>query len=157
VAHVPLCRACLQRVLTRGATDPLAPSILEARRIRYDRWSLVLAYGGLLIRTAFYALLFVWAGRSTTGAAILEGVVAADVLSWLILGAFRIPFEGFEVTVDGVFQFLLIVFFLNRDALFSIDETAEIAAASFLSFLAFVVFRLAIWGAENALESVADP
>jgi len=104
VAHLQLCRRCVERLaVRRSALAPLRPATSE-------RWSLVLAYSGLLARTLLYGLLFWWASRSDAGAAALQGAVAADVLTFLILGAFRIPFEGLTLTVDNVFEFALIVF-----------------------------------------------
>jgi len=149
VAHLPLCQHCVERIAARRRPPgELQPSAAE-------RWSLVLAYGGLLLHALFYALMFWWASRSDTGSAALQGVVAADVLSFLGLGAFKIVFDGLEITVDGMFQFVLVVLFLNRDALFSIDKDAEFAGTSFLFFLAFVAVRLGVWGAEQATGAIS--
>ena len=138
VAHRPLYRACVTRVVAD-----------ERRR---ERWELALAYGGLLAKTVFYSLLFWWASRTPVGAAALQGAVAADVLTFLLLGAFRVAFDGFEVTVDGVFELVLVLLFLARGALFDIPTDVEFAATSLLFFLLFVPFRVLLWGADQVIE-----
>jgi len=120
-----------------------------------ERWSLILAYSRLIARTVFYALLFWWASRSETGAAALQGVVSADVITFLALGALRIPFQGLQLTIDGIFQFLLVVFFVNRDAIFSISGDTSFAGVMFIFFLAFTALRLAFWAAEQAGGAVS--
>lgn len=148
VANLRFCRQCVQKLVDRQRTEQLATPASE-------RWALVLAYAGLAFRTLVYGLLFWWASRSETGAAALQGAVAADVITFLILGAFRIPFHGLELTVDTVFEFALIVFYLSRRALFDISEAAEFAGVSLLFFLGFAAVRLGIWGAEQSTESVS--
>ncbi len=155
IAHRPLCRRAVEGLADRRADAPLPPSIREARAPTWDRWSLLLAYGGLIARTFFYLLLFAWASHYTIGAAALQGAVAADVITWFVLGAFRIPFEGLEVTVDGIFELALIVFYLNRDSFFSIAGNVEFAGVSFFAFLLFAAVRLAIWGTESTMDSVS--
>ena len=155
ISHRPLCRRAVEGLAERRADAPLTPSIRDARAPTWDRWSLLLAYGGLIARTFFYLLLFVWATHYTVGAAALQGAVAADVITWFVLGAFRIPFEGLELTVDGVFELALIVFFLNRGSLFSIAGNVEFAGVSFFAFLLFAAVRLAVWGTETAMDSVS--
>jgi hypothetical protein len=138
VAHRPLCRACVPRIV-----------VDEQRR---ERWELGLAYGGLLAKTVFYALLFWWAARTPAGAAALQGAVAADVLTFLLLGAFRVAFDGFEVTVDGVFEVVLVLIFVARGALFDIPTDVEFAATSLLFFLLFVPVRVLLWGVDQVIE-----
>lgn len=119
---------------------------------RRERWELGLAYGGLLARTVGYGLLFWWASRTSTGAAALQGAVAADVLTFLLLGALRVALDGFEVTVDGVFQFVLVLLYLARGALFDIPTDVEFAATSLLFFLLFLPLRVLLWGADQIVE-----
>ncbi|MHC4450572.1 MAG: hypothetical protein ACYS0E_10645 [Planctomycetota bacterium] len=138
VAHRPLCRAYAARLIAD-----------EAKR---ERWELGLAYGGLLAKTLFYTLLFVWAARTPLGAGALQGVVAADVLTFLILGAFRIPFDGFEVTMDGAFEVGLVLLFVARGALFDIPTDVEFAATSLLFFLLFVPIRVLLWGVDQVID-----
>ena len=156
IAHRPLCRRAVEGLAQRRAPEPLTPGLRAARAPAWERWSLVLAYGGLVARTLFYLLLFVWAAHSNFGAAALQGVVAADVITWTLLGAARIPFDGLELTVDGVFEFALIVLYLNRDALFRMDGDVEFAGISFLAFLGFASTRLVIWATENAVGAVGN-
>jgi len=149
VARLGLCRRCVERVAARRMT------LSDVKPATTERWSLILAYSGLLVRALFYSLMFWWASRSDTGASALQGAVAADIITFLALGAFRIPFEGFQLTVDGIFEFVLVVFFLNRNALFSIEEDATSAGISFIFFLAFVAVRLGFWAAEQAGDTVS--
>jgi len=149
VAHFELCRRCVEKLAARR--EALAP----IRPITVERWSLVLAYGGLFVRTAFYALLFWWASRSEIGASALQGSVAADVLTFLILGAFRSAFDGLTITVDSAFEFALVILYLSRRLLFEIGENASFAGTSLLFFLAFAAVRLGIWGAGQADETVS--
>lgn len=148
VAHLNLCRRCVQRLAARRKT----PASIQPARA--ELWSLGLAYGALVARTIFYALLFWWASRSAVGDAALQGAVAADILTFLILGAFRIPFEGLTVTVDSAFEFVLIVFYLSRRMLFDVSENATFVGTSLLFFLAFAVVRLSISGAGQAEDTV---
>lgn len=138
VAHRPICRACAARLISD-----------ETKR---ERWELGLAYGGVLAKTLFYTLLFVWAARTPLGAGALQGIVAADVLTFVILGAFRIPFDGFEFTVDGAFEAALVLLFLARGALFDIPTDVEFAATSLLFFLLFVPVRVLLWGVDQVID-----
>jgi hypothetical protein len=117
-----------------------------------ERWEMRLAYAGLFAKTLLYTLLFVWAARTEIGAAALQGVVAADVLTFVLLGALRIPFDGFEFTVDGAFEMVLVLIFLLRGALFDIPTDVEFAATSLLFFLLFVPVRTMLWGIDQVID-----
>ena len=148
VASLEVCRRCVERLAARRMRDR------SVRPLDTERWSLILAYGGLIARTACYGLLFWWASKSAVGDAALQGAVAADILTFFILGAFRIPFDGIAVTVDNAFEFVLIVVYLSRHAMFDVPQDATFAGTSLLFFLAFAAVRLGIWGAGQAEDTV---
>ena len=149
VAHLGLCRRCIEKLGARR--QALAPT----RPLNAERWSLALAYSGLIVRTGVYVLLFWWASRGEAGAAALQGAVAADILTFLILGAIRMAFDGVSVTVDAAFEFMLIVLYLSRHMLFDIRDNASHAGVALIFFLAFASVRLGVWGAGQAEDSVS--
>ena len=138
----------MEKLAARRAALPPSQSVTA------ERWGLVLAYGGLFARTILYALLFWWASRSEVGAAALQGSVAADIITFLILGAFRSAFDGFTITVDSAFEFALVILYLSRRLLFDISDDIAFAGISLLFFLAFASVRLGIWGAGQSEETV---
>ena len=138
VAHRPFCRACAGRLVAEGRGR--------------DRWALGLAYAGLLAKTLVYVLLFFWATRSHFGAAALHGAVVADVLTFLLLTLFNLPFKGFQITIDGAFEIALVLIFLGRDALFDISTSVNSVATALLFFLLFAPIRLTLSGLDQISE-----
>ena len=138
VAHRPFCRACAGRL------------IADSRK--QERWALGLAYAGLAAKTLVYVLLFVWAGRSEVGAAALHGAVIADVLTFLLLTLFDLPFKGYRFTVDGAFELALVLLFVGREALFDISTDVSSVAMAFVFFMLFAPIRLALW----SLDQISD-
>lgn len=141
LAHRPVYRACVNKVTQDRLPEP-----------RALQWELLTAYGALLARIVFYGVLFFWAARSTMGAAVLQGVVAADVLTFLLIGGLRAAVDGVEWTVDGVFEVFLVALYLHRDTLFGVTTEIEFAATSLFSFLLFVPVRATMYGLDYLIE-----
>jgi hypothetical protein len=112
-----------------------------------------LAFGGLVGRAVLYLVLFLWAAGSPTGAAVLQGLVIADVLTWAVMSVFDWQFRGLQVTVGGISQFVLVLIYLNRESLFEISTDAESMGITMLSFLLFAIVKSALWGGDRLLEA----
>ena len=133
------------------ADQPGAPIYPHARAV--ERFELMLAWTGLAIKTLVFVGLFVWAGRSTTGAAALQGVVAAEVFTWFFFRILEWRFRGVQAQVGLIYQVMLMVMFWNRSSFFDIHQDAESIAASAGFFLLVVLIKAVAWGAEHAVTA----
>jgi len=106
---------------------------------------------GLVLRALAWGALFFWAMRGPTGAAVLEGAVLAEVLTWIVFRFLRWQFLGLRLDAETAVEFAVVVLFLNRGWLLSIDDSAEAFAVTALAFLFVVLLKTVVWGIEHAL------
>ncbi|MCZ6573329.1 MAG: hypothetical protein O7C98_09205 [Planctomycetota bacterium] len=50
-------------------------------------------YAGLLLKATFYLLMFLWARNTESGAAALQGVVYAELATWVVFVLLEAPLE----------------------------------------------------------------
>lgn len=124
-----------------------------------ERLTARLAHAGLIAKALFFGGLFWWAATSELGAGALQGAVAADFFTWIVLSLLDWPFRGYQVRVGTAFEVVLLLLYVFRGSLFSIPAGAEPVAVAFLAFLAFAGVKLSVWGVQQALESsgVTEP
>jgi hypothetical protein len=125
----------------------------------HRRLTAALTWSGLLAKAFVYVPLFVWAGASDTGAAALQGVVGADVFTWVVLTFLEWQHRRLQVKAGFVFEGILVFVYLNRGSLLDISTSAESTAVAMLFFLLFVVVKSGIWGVEHVLHvsGVTEP
>lgn len=152
IGHRLLCRSCfiaLRKAPEEGA--PVAPLLpTEVRSL--ERLTAGLAYAGLIAKAGVFVLFFLWAARSPTGAAALQGAVIADVFTWVLFSLLEWHFRGFQIRVGAVFEAALLLFYTLRGEIFDIPTTVEGPAVAFLFFLLFASVKMGVWAAELALE-----
>jgi len=82
---------------------------------------------------------------------VLEGAVLADVTTWLVFRLLRWQFLGLRLDAEAAVEFAVVVLFLNRGWLLSIEDSAEALAVSALAFLLVVLVKAVGWGVDHAL------
>ena len=134
---------------TRDHTDALLYPSTRA----VERFERTLALVGLVTKTLILVGLFVWASHSGTGAAALQGVVAAEVFTWIAFRFLNWQFRGFQFQIGVAYEAVLLLLFWNRGALFEMHHEAESIAASAGFFLMVVLIKAVAWGAEHAVTT----
>jgi hypothetical protein len=148
-----LCPTCFNRLKQAPAGTPVAGSFLESADVRELLQRTVLAtFAGLGAKTLLYVPLFLWARHSDLGAAALRGTVAADVFTWIVFAFLEWQFRKLRVTAGALFELVLVILYLNREALFDITGNVESTALSLLFFFAVMFGKTALWVAEWVLE-----
>lgn len=61
--------------------------------MRADRIHMGFVYAGLLLKATFYLLMFLWARNTESGAAALQGVVYAELATWVVFVLLEAPLE----------------------------------------------------------------
>ena len=117
-----------------------------------NRLTRTLAFTGILAKSAFFFLLFLWARDSEIGSAALRGAVWAAVFTWIVFSFVEYQFRRFQVTLGVVFEIALIILYFNRGAWFDISTETVAFAMSGLWFMLFTVVKAGVWGAELTLE-----
>ncbi|MFQ5845546.1 MAG: hypothetical protein ACE5JG_11230 [Planctomycetota bacterium] len=120
---------------------------------RSDRFRQGFLYAGLGAKACFYLLLFWWASRSDRGAAALEGVVWADVITWGVFGVLELPFQPLRVGLGFGFEVFVLVLFFFRGTWFDIATDPVSFGVGVLWFVLFATFRAVLYGAESALQA----
>ncbi len=113
---------------------------------------LTLTYLGLGAKAMGYLLLFLWARSSELGAGALDGIVAADVFTWIVFSVIEWPFRGFQVRAGLVFESVLVVVYLSRQSLFGVQDSPEGIAMAFLFFMLFACVKASVYAMEHVLE-----
>ena len=121
--------------------------------LRADRIHMGFVYAGLVLKATFYVLMFVWARNSESGAAALQGVVYADILTWIVFVLLEAPFQMHRILTGSGLELLLVIIFLFRGTLFEISTDAVFAGIGILWFILFVALRAGIYGAEATLRN----
>ncbi len=153
VGHRLICRSCFtaRKKATFGPEGP-AP-LLESEELqslrRLDRR---LTTAWLVAKALFYCLLFWWAHATPVGAAVLQGCISADILTWILFSLLEWEYRGLQVTIGGMFEVVLVMIYLGRDSLFDMSAVPEEMAMTMLSFLACGSVKGFFWGAEHMLQ-----
>ena len=154
VGHRLLCGSCFNSELWRETGEgapppPLKPLDLKSLR----RLSAVLLLLGLAAKAAVFIGFFLWASESAVGDAALRGVVCGDLFTWIIFSALDFHFRKLRITVGAVFEIVLLMVFLNREALLSVPTAPAAMAMTVGAFFGFVLLKSAVWGAEHAIQA----
>ncbi len=137
-----------------GLYGPLSVGDRMARlNLQSDRIHMGFVYAGLVLKATFYVLMFVWARNSESGAAALQGVIYADILTWIAFVLLEAPFQMHRILTGSGFELLLVLIFLFRGELFDISADAASAGIGVLWFILFVALRAGIYGAEATLRN----
>ncbi len=121
--------------------------------MRADRIHMGFVYAGLLLKATFYLLMFLWARNSESGAAALQGVVYAELVTWIVFVLLEAPFQMHRILTGSGLELLLVIIFLFRGTLFEISTDAVFAGIGILWFILFVALRAGIYGAEATLRN----
>ncbi len=116
------------------------------------RIDFTLTYLGLGAKAAGYLLLFWWARNSEIGAGALDGIVAADIFTWIIFSGIEWQYRGFQVCAGLVFEIVLVVVYLSRQSLFGVQDSAEGVAVAILFFMLFATVKTCLYAMEHVLE-----
>jgi hypothetical protein len=117
-----------------------------------NRFAAFSAALGLIFRGLVFLGFFLWAQAGTTGAGILRGAVAGDVIAWMVLSAVDWPFRRVRITINGLFELALVLLYFQRDTLFPSVDDAQSIAVSTAAFFVVLFARAAAWGVEHALR-----
>ena len=107
---------------------------------------------GLAAKAAIYVYFFCWAAETPTGDAALRGVVFGDLFTWIVFSALDLRHRRTHITITAIFEFVLLILFLNREAFLSIPASPIAMAATMGFFFGFVVVKVAVWGAQRAVH-----
>ena len=86
------------------------------------------------------------------GAGALDGIVAADVFTWIVFSVIEWPFRGLQVRAGLVFESVLVVVSLSRQSLFGVQDSPEGIAMAFLFFMLFACVKASVYAMEHVLE-----
>ena len=111
-----------------------------------------LTYLGLGAKAAGYFLLFLWARDSEMGAGALDGIVAADVFTWIVFSLIEWQFRGFQVCAGLVFEIILVVLYVSRQPIFGVQDSPEGVAMAILFFMLFASVKTSLYAMEHVLE-----
>lgn len=170
VRHRLICRPCFRteadqlRTLETGGLGPGNPGVglyggesvgdrMARLNLRADRIHMGFIYAGLVLKALFYVGMFWWAGASESGAAALQGVVYADILTWIVFVLLEAPFQMHRILTGSGFELLLVLVFLFRGTLLDISTDAVSAGIGVLWFILFLALRAGIYGAEATLRN----
>ncbi len=154
MGHRLFCRPCLigkPQEPSRRATPPRPPQPEEWAAFRQS--SSLLTWAGLAAKAGFYVLLFFWAARSATGNAALNGIVAADLVTFAGMALLEWNLRGFRVSASAVLQGVILAVFLSRGELFRPPDATEDVGVAFLFFLLFASLKGALHYSEIVLET----
>ncbi|MGQ0613580.1 MAG: hypothetical protein ACT4PV_07590 [Planctomycetaceae bacterium] len=154
LGHRLFCRPCLigkPQQPSHGGTPPRPPEPQEWAAFR--RFSALFTWAGLAAKAGFYVLLFFWAARSATGNAALNGIVAADLVTFAGMALLEWNLRGFRVSASAALQALILAVFLARGELFRPPEATEDVGVAFLFFLLFASLKGALHYSEIVLET----
>jgi hypothetical protein len=130
-----------------------ADALLYPSARAVERFERTMTLVGIALKTLILVGLFVWAAHSETGAAALQGVVAAEVFTWIVFRFLNWQFRGFQFQVGAAYEALLLIIFWNRGALFEMHHEAESIAAAAGFFMVVLVVKAIAWGAEHAVTT----
>ncbi|MEE8104796.1 MAG: hypothetical protein V3T86_04590 [Planctomycetota bacterium] len=153
MAHRLICRRCFtaRRKAQFGPNGP--EPLIETDEMRalkaLDRQ---FTYVGLGVKAFLYGAIFYWAHQSSTGSAVLDGFVAADILTWIFFGFFEWEYRGFQLKQGSVIEAGLILLYLTRNSLFDLAEGPEEFALTFLSFGLFATIKSTLWAGEHVIQ-----
>jgi len=147
-----LCPRCFTALQESEGLGGLPAEGGEITQVAQGAWFRPTAGAAWLILKALaFLALFAWAGHGSVGAGALRGAVAADAFTWLVFACLEWPAHPGHVSAGGIFQFVLIVFYFERDALFDIHASAESLGMSMLLFFMVLFFKTAAWCTRRAL------
>ena len=151
VGHRLLCPSCLTSLVWRETGEGTPPPPLKLLDLGpLQHLGAVFLFAGLAAKAALYVYFFLWAAKTPTGDAALRGVVFGDLFTWIVFSAADLHFRRTQITITAIFEFVLLILFLNREALLSIPESPVAMAATMGFFFGFVVVKVTVWGAQRA-------
>jgi len=148
-----LCPRCFTALQKSGGPGVLSaeqgdrPQAPPAGRVRFTAGAV-----WLIVKALVFLALFAWAGQGSVGAGALRGAIAADAFTWLLFACLEWPAHPGHVSAGGIFQFVVIVFYFERGALFDIHAGAESLGMSMLLFFMVLFFKTAAWSTRRALR-----
>ncbi len=153
VGRRAMCRPCFLS-LRRGprTPEPTRKSIAFVEQRSLGRLDLVLTAVAIAAKAGLFVALFAWANASPLGEATLHGVVAADLLTWILFTFLDWPFRPLQIGLGLGFELVLLVVYLAQFQAFDMPQDAEAAGIGLLAALLYVGVKTAIWGAETAME-----
>jgi hypothetical protein len=153
LAHRLICRPCFtaRRKAQFGPNGP--EPLIETDEIRsLKALDKRFTYIGLGIKAFLYGSLFYWAHQSSTGSAVLDGFVAADIITWVLFGFFEWEYRGFQLKQGSVIEAGLILLYLARNSIFDLADGPEELALTILSFGMFATIKSGLWAGEHVLQ-----
>jgi len=151
MGHRLFCRRCLTP--KPGAVPSPAASPAAAEWAAFRRATARLTWLGLGLKAAFYAALFGWAARSPNGDAALQGIVAADLVTFAGAALLEGNLRGLRVGAGAALEVAILLVFLLRDELFHAPEATEQVGVAFLFFLLFASLKGALHYSVIVLET----
>lgn len=105
MGHRLFRRRCLT-AFRRGAFPPAPPEPVVAPPAwsALPRWNAIRAWCGIAVRSVLYLPLFLRGARTGTGAAALDGSLAADMATWVVFRAVEWHACGFQIGLGAAFE-----------------------------------------------------
>ncbi len=118
------------------------------------RVNVIWTWIALTTKAIIFIGFFWWARVSAFGDAALQGILAADVLAFLVFGMFEWNFRRLALTWGLLFELTLLTVFFWRNSLLDVPHhDMRLFGATVAFGFPYLLLRTVAWSVEHAMET----
>jgi hypothetical protein len=137
----------LNRLESNMAKIIVTEGDIIANKIKsFNRWMTPSLLGIIFVRIISYLPGILFSNTQGELYPILNGIMTADLITWLMFNLFRIDFKSRGIVLESLSYTGMIGLLLNENKLFQITAGSTQMSLALLAFLATAFLKTAYWG-----------